>query len=123
CLVPSWCRRRARVDGATILCYPSVAFFDRLRALRAAPFVTRGRELAFELLACELQRFDGLCPAQLLGISKRRAHLRPLALEILHSFLDSRFRINQTFASITHLDSLRSRSRSTAHTPHYKMAG
>ena len=78
-----------------------IDFGHRLANLRAAPLVPGGRELTLEFRACEPQRLE-------LPEGFRVAHvahlcLGALALELFHPFLNSRIRVDESFASVAHI--------------------
>jgi hypothetical protein len=68
--------------------------------------VRPGTELRFELATRESQGFQRFERPALFWTERVHARVRALAFEILHAFLNPRLRINQPFASITHLDDL-----------------
>ena len=67
----------------------------------APPLVRGRRELTLELGSREPQRLER---AERFGIA-HVAHLRlgALALELFHAFLNSRIRVDESFASVTHM--------------------
>src|SRR5689334_6288850 len=80
--------------------HAAIELFERLLDLRASSRVRGRRELPFELGAGEPQRLEG---AYLLGVADVAPPcLRALAFELFHPFLNSRVRVDQAFAGITH---------------------
>ena len=67
----------------------------------APPLVRGGRELTFELGAREAQRLELPEGFRIAHV----AHLRlgALALELFHPFLNSRIRVDESFAGVAHI--------------------
>src|SRR5689334_1772123 len=101
--------------GVLGLLHTAVDFFDRLHDLRAPAFVGGGGELAIELGARQPQRLQRVL---FLRVANDFAAVLacPLALQLFHALLNSRFRIDKAFARITHESPSPRRTAS-----HYKM--
>src|SRR5690242_14746268 len=100
----AWCRRDN--DGSNVLLgrrHPSIDFLDRLSKLRTATVVGGRFELAFQLGPGQPQRFERLNFLRILD--RLAALLAALPFQFLHAFLNSRIRINQSLARITHQSS------------------
>src|SRR5690606_38230898 len=78
----------------------AVDFGQRFGQLAPPQLVRRERELAFELLARELQRLD-CAPGFRIG-QYPGAAFAPFALELLHPLLNPRLGVDQSFTRITH---------------------
>src|SRR5262249_18666684 len=80
-----------------------VELSNRLRQLGLAGLVRRGGELTDRLRPRQLQRFE---LSNLLRVPDGRpASLRAAERQFVHALLNSRVRINQTFAGVTHSES------------------
>lgn len=91
---------------ATHLSHPAIDFCDRLRELKAPALVRGGLQLTCELGARQTKRLE---QPHLLGVARLAAAPRgALAFELLHPLLNSRIRVNQTLAGVTHVVIIRS---------------